>query len=74
MTGFEKEVLDIIKEVKNTLDFAKKDATPREVKDISAEIERLKGLMNIASKQLDFETAIELRDRITVLKKQLNKK
>ncbi|MBE7082958.1 MAG: excinuclease ABC subunit UvrB [Clostridiales bacterium] len=61
----------IIKEVKNTLDFAKKDETPREVKDISAEIERLKGLMNIASKQLDFETAIELRDRITVLKKQL---
>ena len=30
--------------------------------------------MNVASKQLDFETAIELRDRITVLKKQLKSK
>ncbi len=61
----------IIKEVKNTLDFAKKEDVKRKPNDISSEIERLKGLMNIATKQLDFETAIELRDRITMLKKQL---
>ncbi len=61
----------IIKEVKNTLDFAKKQETNRKSDDVKSEIERLKGLMNIATKQLDFETAIELRDRITVLKKEL---
>ena len=63
----------IIKEVKNTLDFAKKEEPKRKTGDIASEIERLKGLMNVASKQLDFETAIELRDRITNLKKQLKK-
>ena len=62
----------IIKEIKNTLEFSKKQIAP--VKDVSKEIERLKGLMQIASKQLDFETAIELRDRIAILKKELNKK
>ncbi|MBO7527437.1 MAG: excinuclease ABC subunit UvrB [Clostridia bacterium] len=62
----------IIKEIKNTLEFNKKDETAP--KDITKEIERLKGLMNVASKQLDFETAIELRDRITVLKKMQSKK
>ena len=64
----------IIKEVKNTLDFAKKQTNESMPKDIAKEIEKLKGLMNVASKQLDFETAIELRDRITVLKKELGKK
>lgn len=64
----------IIKQVKNSLDFVKKSEEKREIKDISSEIERLKGLMNIASKQLDFETAIELRERISLLKKQLKNK
>ena len=59
---------------KNTLDFAKKQTSASMPKDIAKEIEKLKGLMNVASKQLDFETAIELRDRITVLKKELSKK
>ena len=62
----------IIKEIKNTLEFSKKETI--KPKDTSKEIERLKGLMAIASKQLDFETAIELRDRIAILKKELNKK
>lgn len=61
----------IIKEIKNTLEFSKKETV--KPKDTSKEIERLKGLMAIASKQLDFETAIELRDRIAMLKKELNK-
>ena len=62
----------IIKEIKNSLEFSKKETV--KPKDTSKEIERLKGLMAIASKQLDFETAIELRDRIAMLKKELNKK
>ena len=41
-------------------------------KDINNEIDRLKRLMNIASKQLDFETAIKLRDEILKLKKNNN--
>lgn len=59
----------IIKEVKNTLEFNKKAV--EKPNDVAKEIERLKGMMNVASKQLDFETAIEIRDRITLLKKQL---
>ncbi len=62
----------IIKEIKNTLEFNKKQI--QKPNDVAKEIERLKGLMAIASKQLDFETAIELRDRITILKRELNKK
>ena len=61
----------IIKEIKNTLEFSKKETV--KPTDTAKEIERLKGLMAIASKQLDFETAIELRDRIAILKKELNK-
>ena len=61
----------IIKDIKNTLEFNKK--LEEKPNDVAKEIERLKGMMNIASKQLDFETAIEIRDRITLLKKQLNK-
>ena len=41
------------------------------------EIEKLKGLMAVASSSLDFETAIKMRDRIAELKKlqtKLNKK
>ena len=60
----------IIKEIKNTLDFANKEQK-NEIKDVKAEIERLKGLMAVASKQLDFETAITLRDKISELKKQI---
>ena len=60
----------IIKEIKNTLDFANKEQKT-EIKDVKEEIERLKGLMAVASKQLDFETAITLRDKISELKKQI---
>ena len=61
----------IKKEIKNTLEIT---STPKDKKknkkDVLSEIERLKGLMNIASKQLDFETAITLRDEIAKLRKQ----
>ena len=39
--------------------------------DIPDEIEKLKALMKVASNQLDFERAIEIRDTINQLKKRL---
>lgn len=65
----------IIKEIKNTLDISKKvseNSIAR--KDIPKEIDRLNSLMRIASSQLDFERAIELRNKINNLKKRLNRK
>ncbi|MBR1984955.1 MAG: excinuclease ABC subunit UvrB, partial [Clostridia bacterium] len=41
-------------------------------KDIQKEIERLKDLMNISVRSLDFESAIKLRDKIAELKILLN--
>ena len=43
------------------------------MKDIPEEIEKLKALMKVASAQLDFERAIELRERIAELRKKLRK-
>ncbi|MGN1201635.1 MAG: excinuclease ABC subunit UvrB [Candidatus Caccovivens sp.] len=65
----------IIKEIKNTLDISKKvseNSIAR--KDIPKEIDRLTSMMKIASSQLDFERAIELRNKINNLKKRLNRK
>lgn len=62
----------IVKEIKNTLDLSKKDEVKKiDVKNIPSQIEKLKGLMLQASKQLDFERAILLRDEITNLTKLL---
>lgn len=67
----------IIKEIKNSIIITSKADEKTEVNDIPAEIEKLKGLMAVASSSLDFETAIKMRDRIAELKKlqtKLNKK
>ena len=40
-------------------------------KELTKEIERVKGLMYAASKQLDFEQAIELREQLNALRKML---
>ena len=65
----------IIKEIKNTLDISKKVAeTSIARKEIPKEIDRLTSMMKIASSQLDFERAIELRNKINNLKKRLNRK
>ncbi len=65
----------IIKEIKNTLDIAKKVGDNSiSKKDIPKEIDRLTSMMKIASSQLDFERAIELRNKIAMLKKKLGKK
>ena len=65
----------IIKEIKNTLDISKKVSENSIAKrDIPKEIDRLTSMMKIASSQLDFERAIELRNKINNLKKRLNRK
>lgn len=62
----------IVKEIKNSLDLSKKESVKEiDAKKIPAQIEKLKGLMLQASKQLDFERAILLRDEITNLSKLL---
>ena len=63
----------IIKQVKIDLGITtkKKAGEDMNVKDIPAEIEKLKALMKVASAQLDFERAIEIRDTISQLKKRL---
>ena len=65
----------IIKEIKNSIEISKKvNASSIKKQDIPKEIERLKGLMQVASSSLDFEKAIIIRDQISALKKKLNKK
>lgn len=64
----------IIKDVKNSLEITKKIEKNNLNKDqIPKEIERLTAMMKIASGALDFERAIELRNQIVKLKKQLEK-
>ena len=40
------------------------------MKDIPEEIEKLKALMRVASAQLDFERAIEIREAIAELRRK----
>ena len=63
------------RQFKNSLEITKKKVKDDILspKDLVGEIERLKGLMKVASSDLDFERAIKLRDEIAELKKQLNK-
>ena len=61
----------IIKEVKNTIEITKKARNNLTKVDAAKEIERLKGLMKVASANLDFELAIEYREEISKLKKRL---
>ena len=64
----------IIKEVKSTLNITKKH-TDDDIKmtEIPDEIEKLTALMKVASGQLDFERAIEIREKIAQLKIRLRK-
>lgn len=65
----------IIKEERISLGITTKKSKGEEIKvgDIPAEIEKLKALMKVASSQLDFERAIEIRDTISELRKRLLK-
>ncbi len=65
----------IIKEEKIQIGITSKKDAASDIKlaDIPEEIEKLKALMKVASAQLDFEKAIEIRDTISQLKKKLLK-
>jgi excinuclease ABC subunit B len=65
----------IVKEIKSALNITKKHAITDEIplKEIPDEIEKLKALMKVASGQLDFERAIEIREKIAELKATLRK-
>ena len=60
----------IVKDIVNTLKITNKesDITNLKPEDITKQIESLTALMNVAVKSLDFEKAIELRDKIAELK------
>jgi excinuclease ABC subunit B len=61
----------IIKPIKNTLEITKKvkDTKKKSKSQVVKEIDSLYALMKQASANLDFETAIKLRDQINELKK-----
>ena len=65
----------IVKPIQSTLNITKKKKVGDEVelRDIPDEIEKLKALMKLASSQLDFEKAIEIRETIAELKTRLRK-
>ena len=65
----------IVKEIKSSLVISKKAKDGEEIKakDIPDEIEKLKAVMKIASANLDFEKAIEIREKIADLRRQLAK-
>ncbi len=58
----------IKKAIVNTLQISSKVSEKIDAKEIPNMIDKLKGLMSVASHSLDFETAIKLRDRIAQLK------
>lgn len=62
----------IVKKIENTLQITKAaKAQKLRKEEIPKEIETLKGLMQTAASRLDFETAIEIRNRISELRKEL---
>lgn len=63
----------IVKEVKSSLKITGKTRKTEDIrmKDIPEEIEKLKALMKVASAQLDFERAIEIREAIAELRKRM---
>ncbi len=62
----------IKKEIVDTLKIRmENDEKPSSKQDIAKQIEQLKGMMNTAASQLDFETAIKLREEIAKLKRKL---
>ena len=61
-------MVDIVDSLKIRIE---KDEDSISIKDIPKKIEQLKGMMNTAASQLDFETAIKLREEISKLKRKL---
>lgn len=65
----------VVSSIKNSLEITKKAVNTEKlsVKDMIKEIERLKGLVQVAAERLDFEKAIAIRDEMNDLKKQIKK-
>ena len=65
----------IVKEIRSSLVISKKAKSGEEIKakDIPDEIEKLKAVMRVASVNLDFERAIEIREKIAELRQRLAK-
>ena len=65
----------IVKEIRSSLVISKKAKSGEEIKakDIPDEIEKLKAVMRVASANLDFERAIEIREKIAELRQRLAK-
>ncbi len=64
----------IIKKITNTLDLSQKIKDEKlSISQIPKEIEKLTAMMKIASSSLEFERAIELRNKISELRKELEK-
>ncbi len=65
----------VVSTIKNSLEITKKavDKSNMTHKEMIAEVERLKGLMQVAAASLDFEKAIALRDELNELKKRIKK-
>lgn len=63
----------IFKEIRENFEITKKADVTKDIamKDIPAEIEKLKGLLKVFSAQMDYERCIEIRDTIAELKKKL---
>ena len=63
----------VVKKVQNTLEISHKVKEEKGTySDILQEIEKLKGLMRVASNSLDFERAIVIREEISQLRKKLD--
>jgi excinuclease ABC subunit B len=59
--------------VENTLEITKKNDDVKSVADLKKEIDNVTARMKTAANQLDFEKAIQLREQVVALTKQLEK-
>ncbi len=59
--------------VENTLEITQKDDSKMTAKDLEREIENVTARMKTAANQLDFEAAIQLREQVVKLTKQLER-
>ncbi len=60
-------------DVENTLEITQKDDSKMTAKDLEREIENVTARMKTAANQLDFESAIQLREQVVKLTKQLER-
>ncbi|MCR5430558.1 MAG: excinuclease ABC subunit UvrB [Eubacterium sp.] len=66
-----RDLISISKQVDKKINDIEKDPESMDRKEIEELIEKVKKRMDRAAADLDFETAIEMRDRLTILKTEL---